>query len=474
MEDKKAYSEAYRIAEQEGAIEKKEIVLMSKFSPVPFARRILAKTKIIYDKNKVLWRYDKEKGLWIGNAEQSIKNYLRNYLLGDEQQKKNYVDEIISYIKDTTYQEEFELKQNPYVIAFKNKVLDLKENEFRELKEGDYLTSKLNIEIDNKITNCPKIDKFFSDCVGEEYKDILYDLFAYSLLSGMYPYQKLFFIYGPAGTGKSVFMNLLESFLGSNNYCSVEPNQLSKDQYATNQMLFKKANIVSDIRYDDLEDITQIKKLTGEDTVKIREMYKNPYNSKLYTKQIFSTNKLPSVKEKTKAWYRRLYLIQFSNMIPSEKRNPYLLSELTSEQELKGLAHKCIDHLLKLYERKFIFTYDMDEETIPEIYEELSNPVLMFINENCIQGREEFCYKWEFEERLNNWLKSNHFPPFTKSQINQYMKEKYNESNRPYFDKTYRVWVGLRWKTTKDTTSLNHFNHFNDKMKQVYIYKGGL
>lgn len=448
------------------------MILMSKFSPVPFAESLMRKHKIIYDKNKVLWKYDDEKGLWIGNAEQSLRNYLRLYLMGAEQQKKNYIEEVISYIKDVNYKEDFELKQNPYVVAFKNKVYDMEIGIFRDFLEEDYLTSKLNIDLDENFKDCPKIDSFFEECVGKEYKSMLYDLFAYTLVSGMTPYQKLFFIYGPAGTGKSAFMNLLEEFLGKDNYCSVEPSSLSQDQYATNQMLFKKANIVSDIRYDDLQDVTQIKKLTGEDTIKIREMYKNPYNTKLFVKQIFSTNKLPAVKEKTKAWYRRLYLIQFSNIITQDKRNPHIIKELSVEEELKGLAFKCVERLKRLHKRNFIFEIDIDEEIIPEIYEELSNPVLMFINENCLVERDSYCYKWEFEERLNNWLRSNHFPPQTKSQINQYMKEKYSESNRPYFDKTYRVWVGLRWKNTKERASLNHFNHFNGKIKKAYIWEG--
>ena len=59
----------------------------------------------------------------------------------------------------------------------------------------------------------------------------------------------------------------------------------------------------------------------------------------------------------------------------------------------------------------------------------------------------------------------------TRTQINQYMKEFYNESNRQSFngDKTYRVWVGLRWKGTDDTNSLNHFNGFNEVLKRIYI-----
>lgn len=452
--------------------EENKFILMSKFSPVPFAEALLRKQKIKYDKNKNLIKYNKSSGLWESNVEQSLRNHLRTHLLGEEQQKKNYVEEILSYIKDVTYDENFELKPNPYVIAFNNQVFDLVEDKFRDFSENDYLTTKLNIVIDENMKECPKIDNFFSESIGQEFKEMLYEIIAYSLLDGAYPYQKLFFVFGPAGTGKSVYLNLLEKFLGNENYCSVEPISLIKDQHATTQLLFKKANIVSDINYSDLQDITQLKKLTGEDTVKIREMYKNPYNKKLYTKHLFSGNGLPSVREKTKAWYRRLYLIPFSNIIPQESRNPFLLNNITSKEELQGLAYKSLQCLRNLYKRNFVFSFDPDEDKMGEIYEEFSNPVLMFIRENCIEGRDEFTFKWEFEERLNNWLKSNHFPPQTKSQINQYMKEKYSESNRPYFDKTYRVWTGLRWKRAEETSSLNQFNHFNGLIKKVYRYRG--
>ena len=62
----------------------------------------------------------------------------------------------------------------------------------------------------------------------------------------------------------------------------------------------------------------------------------------------------------------------------------------------------------------------------------------------------------------------------TKSQINQYMRENYSESNRPaqFGDKTYRVWTGLRWKTGKDNPNLTTLTTLTSKTKN-YIYKGG-
>ena len=82
---------------------KKEYVVMSKFSPVPFAEELISKTQFVYDKNKCLWRYDEVKGLWLEDAGQFIRTNLRENLMGDEQQKKNYVEEIVAYIKDLKY-----------------------------------------------------------------------------------------------------------------------------------------------------------------------------------------------------------------------------------------------------------------------------------------------------------------------------------------------------------------------------------
>ena len=452
---------------------KEKIVVMSKFNPVPFGQKLLEDNHLIYDKHKRFWRYDNVEGIWRNDAEQFIKTELRKNLFGDEQQKKSYVDEIIAYLKDSQYNENFQPDNNPYLIAFKNKVFDLRDSKLKPFSPEYFITNKIPIELDESITECPVIDKFFEDSVGEEHKDILYDLAAYCLFR-QYPYQKLFFIYGPAGTGKSKYLDLLEKFLGQDNYCSVEPQAIQKDPYAAAQMWLKSANIVSDINYNALDNINQVKKITGGDTMKIRQMYRDPFNEKVYAKQIYSTNKLPVVKEKTRAWYRRVYPIEFANMVPKDKVDPFLLDKMTSKTELAGFAMKCIEKLKEMCLNNFVFTWDIDEVKVADMYEQLSNPILMFVKENCAECRgnsDYWVYQYELKERLNNWLSEKHFPKMTKSQINEYMNENYNNSNRPSFngDKTYRVWVGVKWGHESD--SLNHFNHFNQVCKRVYVYR---
>ena len=138
--------EAETIAAEMAGI-KKEYVILSKFSPVPFAEEIMKDNSFVYDKHKILWRYNKKEGLWIEDAEQFIRTELRKNLMGDEQQKKNYLEEIISYIKDMVYNEEFEMDNSPYLIPFKNKIYNLKSGQFTDFKPEHYLSNKLDIEI---------------------------------------------------------------------------------------------------------------------------------------------------------------------------------------------------------------------------------------------------------------------------------------------------------------------------------------
>ena len=463
-------SEAEKEALELIGLNKNQIILMTKFSPVPYAEEIIKSVHLIYDKHKRFWRYNKERGLYSDDAEQFIRTIIRKDLMGDEQQKRNYIEEIISYLKDIKYNPNFEPNANPYLIPIKNKIYNIKTGEFLEFSPEHFITNKIEIEIDENIKECPKIDKFFEDCVGSDLKPILYDLPAYCLFKDI-PYQKIFFIFGPASTGKSRYMEFLEHFLGKENYCSVEPQKIQKDLHSTSQMWLKLANIVSDINYDALDNINLLKKLSGGDTITIRKMYKEGFDEKLFLKQIFTTNKLPVVAEKTSAWYRRVYPIHFSNIIEQEKRNPFIIKELTEPNELKGFMWKILERLNILYKNNFIFEIDINEKEIAKVYEEFSNPVLMFINENCVIEKEGWVFKYDFEERLNNWLKVSHFPIQTKGQINQYMRDFFNESQRESFvgGKPYRVWTGIRWKKTEDISQLNQFNHFNGVLKRLYI-----
>lgn len=447
--DNATYNEDEDIIELNKPEEKEEkIVLISKFSPVPYAEKLIKDNKFIYDKYQRLWIYDKKEGYWDENAEQFIRTTIRKTIIGEEQQKKHYLDEIISYIKDVSYDPKFSLNVHPNIIPFNNCLFNLETGEIENFTSKYFITTKIPINLDSNYTECEVINSFFEDSVGKEFKDMLYDLCAYCLYRGQ-PYQKLFFIFGPGQNGKSVFLELLRKFIGENNVSSVSPHDIDKDKHATANMDGKLANISSDISYDTLSNVNRLKELTGEDTILIRPLYHQGYPAKIFAKQIFSTNQLPIVDDKTFAWYRRVYLIEFPNIIEEKHKDPLLLDKLSTNEQLMGLAWKCIKKLKIMWERKFKFTYDPKIEKIAEFYEDLSNPINKFIRELTIDG-EGHIFKFDFRKRFEEWCKNNKLRKWTDTEIGNYMKKEYEEGKRTYYDfnegKQYRAWIGLKWK----------------------------
>lgn len=450
-----------------------KIVLMSKFSPVPYAKSLISEGQFIQDKYHRFWRFDSTAGIWKEDAEEYIRLRLRKELLGEEQQKMNYVQEVVKYILDTTYNPYFEATLAENLIPFNNCLFNIDTEEFIDYSPDYFTTNKLPIDIDPSLhPDCPIIDAFLEDCVTPKYKSILYELCAYCLLR-TYPYQKLFFLIGDGSNGKSTFLELLRAFLGNDNVSSVSPHTLcSYDRpFAMGSLWNKYANISSDISYKALEEISKLKGITGEDTVEIERKYKESFSARLYAKLIFSTNQLPIVHDKSFAWYRRLYLIKFPNRFDGSSKDADLKRKLCSPTQLSGLAWQCIKRLKEMKKRQYEFTFDTDTEKVAELYESLSEPLSKFMKENTEEDSEGVIWKFELEERFNLWLKENKLPLWGKTKLGvemsrlglQQSKRNYPLSGNP--PKQYWAWVGIKW------LSHSNYSNYSSTLQTISIYR---
>ena len=430
---------------------KEKLVVLEKFSPVYYAEPILKKNKFLLDKYKRFWRYDIDEGIWKENAEEWLRSTLRKNLFGPETQKINYVNEVVAYIRDTSYKD-IEFKSPRNIIAFKNVAYDLETRSLTELRPEYYITNKIPVVLDENIQDCPKIDKFFTELLGDEKKIILYELIAYSLYRD-YPYQKIFYLYGSGGNGKSTFLDLLMTFLGAENVASETPHSLISNRFSAGNLFNKLANISSDISYELLENPNKIKMLSGGDYINCERKFKDAFPFRNFAKLIFSTNMLPPTNDKSYAYYRRLYLIEFTKKFTSETAKKNILYELTTPDELSGLAWKCLDILQNMKDRGWSFVIDPDVEEVQELYERLSNPVFMFVEENCEDDVDSFIYVQSFYKDFQIWSKRKGFPILGNHEITKFMQNMGYSKARRYAkskegNSNNRAWAftGLKWK----------------------------
>jgi putative DNA primase/helicase len=417
--------------------------LMSKFSPRPFTKEILQKDKLFFDNYKRLFIFDQQNGLWTENAEIILEAELRQGSLGDELLKKYYIQEILADVKALAYSQEEMKEPEPHLIPFNNIIYNLKTDERLDYSSDYFFTSKIATNF-NPDATCPFIDGIFSQLVWNPVD--LYELIGYCLYRG-YAFAKWFFLYGSGGNGKTLFAMILEAVLGKHNIRSITTEQFIDNHFAVADLHGKFANLAGEMSYNTLEKTAILKQLVGGDLLRAERKYKEPFYFNNYAKLIFNTNSLPKTTDKTRAFYRRLYLIEFPNRFEGSDNEDKLLAQKITQGEIEGLALKSLGFLMNLYDRGFFFTNDRGVDELTREYERLTNPLITFLDETTLRNVGGVVPKWQLRDLFVQWLTDKQFRVWNDTQIGKEMKMLGYDDGRPTIEgRSVRVWFGIKWK----------------------------
>jgi len=418
------------------------------FNARDYSEPLMDSYKFNCDKYKILRIYQTPSGLWIKDAETFVERFLRIKYFLREHLANHCVKEVISDLKSLCFKDIEFPKPDWSLIPFSNGVYNLRTKEFSEFQPDYHFISKLAVNYNPKIQDCPFIDKVFREFVKPKNISDLYELAAYCMVS-TYANQEIYFLVGAGRNGKSVYTHILTRFLGTDNISSVCLHDLQTNRFAGAELYGKFANISAELRYSDLNNTDQIKKLSGGDMVYAERKFQHPFSFENYAKLIFVTNELPKTDDKTQAFYRRARVIPFPNVFEGKKENKLLREKITA-QELEGLAFKCVNILQEMIGRGFTFTNQKQTAEIEQEYEALSNPITTFIEQQCLIGDEEeyFITKDGFRKRLDGWLRSTSQRIRKDKEIAQYMKERgvCDEKKSIVPAKRKNCWVGIKWK----------------------------
>lgn len=422
---------------------------LEKFDARFYSDLVIKKYNIGCDESKRLWLYDSSKGIWVVDAESDLKSILRKDILSREHLKKYYVTEVIEDIKDMTFKRYSFSEPDPYLVAFNDKIYDLRSDRLLDYSPEYHFINKLSVNIDTKNRECPLVEKIFAEMVSEQYKDLLFELSAYCMLR-IYPYHKIFFIYGEGRNGKSTFIHILTGLLGEENVSFIDLNELSINKFATSQLYGKLANVCGELDMNILKRTGILKKLTGADTIKSEKKFKEPINFRSYAKIINMTNKLPETQDRTDAFYDRVGLIEFPYKFKGKNADSEILNKI-SKQEYEGYAWKCIEMLRILKERGFVMSNDYTTEQLREIYDRLSSPLGKYLEEYIVNDSFGEIASEEFSAAFSIYLTGQNIPYWPTNRINKEMRERGYELRTKAVTEdgrstTKQFWVGLRWK----------------------------
>ncbi len=416
-----------------------------KWNPRPHSLALRSEYDLFSDKFNRFWIFDKDKGLWIEPANKILEKEIREWHLTGEKLSSYHVREIINDVQSLSSEDSVMEEPREWLIPFANTIYDLRDQQPIKYSKDYFFTSKLPVNY-NPDATCPKIDEIFREIVPEDRVIDLYELVAYCLIRN-YKNQLIFFLYGSGANGKGVFTNILQKILGKENISSVSLSDLQSSRFSGAELYHKLANICSELRYQEMKNSDLIKKLSGGDIISAEHKFKNPFQFYNYAKLIFVTNALPPVNDKTYAFYRRLFLIEFPYTFEGSKQDRGLLSRLKTS-EFEGLALKCINVIQSLKERGFAFTNQPDPNKSAELYENLSNPLDTFFKEKCMEDESEKIAKSEFKEAYTKWAKENGHRVLTDQDIKREMTNKGITDRKVTFSGEERknAWMGIKWK----------------------------
>lgn len=419
--------------------------LLQKFDAYSMCEEFFKEQPFYYDKNNIFWLWNIDKLLWEITDKTDILNAINStfQILGIS--STSLQSQIINSIELIGRKNTPRFKDNFNLIQFGKTIFDIETSRSFEATPEYFITNTLpyNPSINDET---PTFDNLFDSWAGRENRELLYEIIAYCCYRD-YPIHHIFTLVGAGSNGKSKYLGIIQKFIGVDNCCSTSLDTLMLSRFESANLYKKLVCLMGETNFNAMSKTEMLKRLSGQDLISFEFKGKTSFSGYNYAKLIISTNTLPETTDRTDGFYRRWVLIDFPNKFNGE----FDILKTIPEQEYNNLARKVLNILPNLisYMR---FTNVGTLEERKKDYENKSNPLPKFIEENIEIDINCFIFKWEFNARYNDYLKQHNLRSQSNTEIGLKMKS-LDYLDRQVInseDKKVRVWDGLKWKSVSN------------------------
>lgn len=382
---------------------------------------------------KLLYKYDSNRGVWEKITRQSIRSLITKDL---EKACKYYSDttsrSLMNFIYDKTYEniksevfdEVFNIR--PYNIVFENGTYNMLTREFENsFDKYEYNTIVIphnynynagvptkTINFLSMMTSDPDEIKFIFEWIG-------------FLMVKRYDIQKMLFLTGDGGNGKSTLIKLMTAVVGANNTSTVSMKSLLNNQFQSSLLYNKLFNTVADIGADFFDDSSILKALTGDDHITIERKGENGFSYLNFAKMTYSCNKLPRFKDTTGGLQRRPIILplneDFSSLV---KASDIHINDIVNDyEEMEKVVKYSIDKFVEVIENGKKFTES--EAMIKARIDWLSDdPLVDFIEETfeIVDNEKLFTQMAQFMELYKKYCLDRNYKPMNQKNVIEAIK----------------------------------------------------
>lgn len=253
----------------------------------------------------------------------------------------------------------------------------------KEFSPDDFLRYQLPFEYNNE-ADCPKFTRFLDQVLPDkEEQDILAEYISYVFIKQRtLKLEKCLLLYGTGANGKSVFFDIINALLGSENVSSFSLQSLTSESgYQRATLGNKLLNYASELSSH--MDSAYFKQLVSGEPIEARLPYGCPFILEDYAKFIFNANELPRDVEQNEAFFRRFIIIKFAVKIPENDRDPELAQKIIYD-ELPGVFNWVLSGLERLVEHKRFTASDAVNQALND-YKTSSDTVSLFLQDHLYE-----------------------------------------------------------------------------------------
>ncbi|KAB2929146.1 MAG: hypothetical protein F9K24_20695 [Leptonema illini] len=342
-----------------------------------------------------------------------------------------------------------ELDKNPMLLNFRNGVLDLETHEFREHDRIEYHTKQCPFDYDPGEIYPHRWRNFLSEIFADTTNPAKMIAYLREMigitLTGTTPVQAFWFCYGKGANGKSVFLQTIQSILGS--YADTTPTEtlMHSDRTSIPNDVARLQGLrmvaASEIEDGRRWNESRIKDLTGGDTITARFLHKEFFTFKPEFKLWIAGNHKPGLRGTDHGIQRRVKLIPFTSTIPQEKRIPFEEMKASLLAEASGIINWALEGLKLFREDGYWEPEDVSAAT-REYFSE-NDLIGQFLDEACELDKSGIARitKKELYAHFSTYSEENGLRPMSNVKFSLLISERGFDESKSAGE---RCWIGIR------------------------------
>ena len=326
-----------------------------------------------------------------------------------------FKDELFKQFMADAYLPTPKANRKNVLINLENGTFEIKpsKRELRAFNRNDFLTHQLPFKYEPD-AKAPLFQKYLDEVLPDTDKQRIFaEYCGYIFIKpSVLKLEKMLVLYGTGANGKSVFFEIINALLGSQNISNYSLQSLTNENgYFRAKIANKLVNYASEIN-GNLETAS-FKQMASGEPIEARLPYGEPFILNEYAKLIFNCNDLPKDVEHTNAYFRRFLIIGFDVTIPESKQDKQLANKIINN-ELSGVFNWILQGLDRVLKQKK-FSKCEAVENARDDYEKKSDSVKMFVEDFEYKTSTDYTTIRELYTKYKEFCIEDGFRPVNKS-----------------------------------------------------------